>query len=176
MLIGTVTRLTDNSRYRRAGQVILTLHFLPHLRGFFPLVREACARLSSNSRSRLAFFSSAAALAFFLACYRSKISPFTFHSSCNDSKAHLGALLAFDTAISIHVDPALAFGHPALYLVRTTTPVCDIAGAHLDIRLYLCTGTVVRCSRTWRLMHRVSRAVEADYIYTGTSDRVDSGV
>lgn len=154
--------------------MIQALQFLPHLRGFLPLVREACARVFSNSRSRFAFFSSAAALVFFLACCRSKISPSVFHSSRNNSEAHFGALLAFDTAISIHVDPALAFGYAALYL-RTTTPVYDIAGAHLDIRLYLYTETVVCRSRTWKLRHYVTRGAEAVYIYKGTSYRVISG-
>ena len=68
--------LTGYRGHTRDGKGVQTLHLF--LRGFFPLVREASARLSSNSFSRLAFASYSAALAFFLSSYNSNISAYPY--------------------------------------------------------------------------------------------------
>ena len=153
-----MTRLTQDSRHARASTLIQVHYCFPHLRGFFPLKRDACARWSSNSRARFAFISSAAAFAFFLAAYCSPISPCVYRVSWNNIGAHFSAIIAFNATILVQVNPALTFRFLTLQLVGTTTPAHNTIGAQLNIHLHLCTGTVVCRPGTWRLRHCVTSA------------------
>ena len=94
----------------------------------------------------------------------------------NGMEVHLGAVSAFNTTLFVQVDPTITVGFLALQLMGTATPTYHATGAHLDIEPYLCTGTVVFCTGTWRLRHSVTRDVETEYIYENASSSVRSEV
>ena len=70
----STSRLTHVPRSKRVGRGFHSVHYLPKLRGFLPLLREACARCSSISCNRFALSFAVPALALFLACFTSSIS------------------------------------------------------------------------------------------------------